>query len=134
MIDYVLDTNICIYIINHKPSDVYEKFKTLENSKIAISVITYGELLYGINKSAYFKKSKLNLDIFTSVAKVLPMNEKVAYYYGEIRCDLSKKGQIIGNNDLWIAAHAKSINAVLISNNLKEFNRVKGLKVENWVK
>jgi tRNA(fMet)-specific endonuclease VapC len=131
---YILDTNICIYIINKSPKQVLDKFLSLNNAKIAISIITYGELLYGIQKSNYTTKSQKILDKFANNINILNTNNNTAKYYGEIRSDLSKNGNIIGNNDLWIAAHAKSLNAILVTNNEKEFNRVDGLRVENWLK
>jgi tRNA(fMet)-specific endonuclease VapC len=111
-----------------------DKFLSLNNATIAISIITYGELSYGIQKSNYATKSQKKLDEFASNINILNTNNGTAKHYGEIRSDLSKNGNIIGNNDLWIAAHAKSLNAILITNNEKEFNRVEGLKVENWTK
>jgi tRNA(fMet)-specific endonuclease VapC len=131
---YILDTNICIYIINKSPKQVLDKFLSLNNAKIAISIITYGELLYGIQKSNYTTKSQKILDKFANNINILNTNNNTAKYYGEIRSDLSKNGNIIGNNDLWIAAHAKSLNAILVTNNEKEFNRIDGLRVENWLK
>ena len=134
MIDYILDTNICIYIINQSPQQVLRKFRELDYRQISISTITYGELFYGISKSNNFVKSKASLDKFTQNIRIMPIEHKVASHYGDIRATLSKQGNIIGNNDIWIAAHTRSLGATLVSNNLREFDRVERLKTENWIK
>jgi len=133
MNSYILDTNICIYIINQSPQNVLKKFHELDYRQISISIITYGELFYGISKGNNFAKSKISLDKFTQNIHIIPIDSNVAKHYGDIRAKLSKQGDIIGNNDLWIVAHARSLDATLVSNNLKDFERVQGLKTENWV-
>ena len=131
---YLLDTNICIYITKHQPESVRQNFeKHLPNRNILISVITLGELRYGAEKSQNRKKALKVIDDFTSMVQVVELDDNVAEHYAQIRKDLSSKGQIIGSNDLWLAAHARSNNWVMVTNNEKEFVRVDGLKVENWV-
>lgn len=130
---YLLDTNICIYITKHQPAIVRQHFeKHLPNRNILISVVTLGELRFGAEKSQNKEKALQVIDELTSMIQVVELDEKVADHYAHIRKDLSSKGQIIGNNDLWLAAHARVNNWVMVTNNEKEFLRVTGLKVENW--
>lgn len=130
---YMLDTNICIYIIKQKPKSVIDKFKKMKNANICISSITYSELLYGAEKSSNIAKNLLALTMFLSNIEILSYDESASIDYGIIRSKLEKQGKIIGSLDMLIAAHAKSLNITLVSNNLKEFERVDGLKLENWV-
>ncbi len=130
---YMLDTNICIYIIKQKPKSVIDKFKKMKNVNICISSITYSELLYGAEKSSNIAKNLLALTMFLSNIEILSYDESASIDYGIIRSKLEKQGKIIGPLDMLIAAHAKSLNITLVSNNLKEFERVDGLKLENWV-
>ena len=130
---YMLDTNICIYIIKKKPVKVLEKFKTLQEGMVGMSLITLGELKYGIEKSQHPEKNMKVLDSITKIIPALPMHKYVADHYGEIRKKLEKKGQTIGNNDLWISAHALALDIILVTNNTKEFTRVPNLKLENWI-
>ena len=97
-----------------------------------MSMITYGELLYGVEKSQHKEKNFQTLESLTHYIPVLPLANDVATYYGEIRAQLSRKGSMIGNNDLWIAAHARALDIALITNNTKEFSRVDKLDVEDW--
>jgi len=130
---YLLDTNICIYIQRRKPGEVLARFKKLKPGDAAISIITWGELRYGAEKS---KQRKMALDVleeFKTIIPVLHMPESAGNSYGTIRAALETKGQPIGNNDLWIAAHAKALSLTLVTNNEREFKRVPGLKVRNWV-
>jgi tRNA(fMet)-specific endonuclease VapC len=131
---YLLDTNICIYIRRERPQTVLERFKVLPPGSTAISVITYGELVYGVQKSPDARKAMLILEELTTVIPVVPMANDVAKAYGAIRSDLAARGDLIGNNDLWIAAHAKSLGLTLVTNNEREFLRVEGLAVENWAR
>jgi tRNA(fMet)-specific endonuclease VapC len=131
---YLLDTNICIYIRQERPQAVMERFKALPPDSMAISVITYGELVYGVRKSSDPHRAMMILEELTALIPVMPMATDVAETYGTIRSDLAARGELIGNNDLWIAAHAKSLEVILVTNNEKEFQRVSGLKVENWAK
>lgn len=131
---YLLDTNICIYIRRERPQAVLDRFKGLPAGSTAISVITYGELVYGVQKSPSSRTAMLILEELTAVIPVLPMAVDVAKIYGAIRSDLAVRGELIGNNDLWIAAHAKSLGLTLVTNNEREFQRVEGLAIENWAK
>ena len=130
---YLLDTNICIYIHRQKPGDVLARFQRLKPGDAAISVITWGELLYGAEKSQQRKKALQLLEEFKTFVPVLPMPENAGKTYGAIRAGLETKGKPIGNNDLWIAAHAKAAALTIVTNNEREFQRVPGLKVQNWV-
>ncbi|MCP4683503.1 MAG: type II toxin-antitoxin system VapC family toxin [Desulfobacterales bacterium] len=130
---YMLDTNICIYIIKKRPPGVLKKFHTVNKSKLCISVITYAELQYGVELSSSKKKNRLILTDFISLLTVLSWDMDAVRDYGKIRTDLKKKGAPIGNMDLLIAAHALSQKCILVSNNLREFRRIKALRQENWV-
>ncbi len=129
---YLLDTNMCIYIINNKPSKVINKVRKYKPGEIGISVITLSELQKGVSKSLHKKKNQLALDHFISVFNVLPFEMSEAKVYGDIVAKLEKRGQIIGGNDLFIATHSLSRKLTLVTNNEREFNRVDGLTVENW--
>ena len=130
---YILDTNICIYIAKESPIKVLNKFKTLESGMVGMSLVTHAELLYGAVKSNNSKKAYRLINQLIELIPVLPFNNKVAEHYADIRATLERQGATIGNNDLWIAAHVRSQNKIVVTNNEKEFNRVKGLNVENWV-
>lgn len=129
---YLLDTNICIYIRQKKPQTILRRFERLTVGEAAISVITYGELMYGAEKSVQRAVRLRYLQELTSLIPVLPLPEAGGDVYGQIRAALEKAGAIIGNNDLWIAAHAKAEGLTLVTNNEREFKRVPGLMVENW--
>jgi tRNA(fMet)-specific endonuclease VapC len=129
---YLLDTNICIYIRQKRPAEVLRRFRDLRPGEAVLSMITYGELLYGAAKS---KQKVLALERLRELVQMLPalaLPESAAEAYGSIRAELESKGQMIGNNDLWIAAHAVTAGLILVTNNEKEFRRVRGLKVQNW--
>ncbi len=130
---YMLDTNICIYVLKNHSDKLRFKFKAIKN--ISISSVTYGELCYGIENGKSSKREARwrQLDVFTQRLLIDPWDEDAARHYGFIRALLKNKGTPIGNNDLLIASHARSLNAVLVTNNVKEFNRVPDLTVENWV-
>lgn len=130
---YLLDTNICIYIQRQKPREVLRRFEKLNPGDAVISVITWGELLYGAEKSRQRKRALHLLEEFKSLVPVLPMPENAGETYGAIRATLESKGQPIGNNDLWIAAHAAAASLTIITNNEREFKRVPDLKIQNWV-
>jgi tRNA(fMet)-specific endonuclease VapC len=130
---YLLDSNICIYIQRQRPEKVLARFQKLKPGDAAISVITWGELLYGAAKSKQRKKVLQLLEEFKSFVPVLPIPENSGNTYGVIRASLESKGTPIGNNDLWIAAHAKAAALTLVTNNEREFQRVPGLKIQNWV-
>lgn len=131
---YLLDTNICIYIIKKKPRNLVEKFKNFNIFDITISSITFSELEYGIQKSKFSKKNRIALHQFLSPIEILPYDSKCAFYYGKIRQFLEKKGEIIGPLDILIASHCMALDYVLITNNEKEFRRIPGLKIANWLK
>jgi len=129
---YLLDTNICIYIQRQKPEKVLMHFQKLKPGDAAISVITWGELLYGAEKSKRSRKALQLLEEFKSFVPVLPIPETAGNTYGIIRASLESKGTPIGNNDLWIAAHAKAAGLAIVTNNEREFQRIPGLKIKNW--
>ena len=130
---FLLDTNICIYIAKRNPPAVRARFEELQADALAMSVITFGELRYGAEKSTARGKALAALEHLQSVIQIAPLTDAVGRHYGEIRSDLARAGQPIGNNDLWIAAHARARGWVLVTNNEREFRRVDGLAVENWV-
>lgn len=132
MIQYLLDTNIVIYVVKHRPIEVLETFNQHAN-RMAISSITLAELFHGAEKSSKPATNFAVIEDFASRLEVLPYATKAAQHYGSIRSTLEKSGQPIGVNDLHIAAHARSEGLVLVTNNLKEFERVPGLLLENWV-
>ena len=129
---YLLDTNICIYITKYNPPAVRERFLRHTNIELTMSVITLGELRHGAEKSNSPKKASAAIERLINTIKVMPIDDAVAQQYGKIRAKLEQSGQIIGNNDLWIAAHAKAEEWILVTNNEREFKRVAGLKIENW--
>jgi len=130
---YLIDTNICIYILNKKPRNVIQKFKQIPVGEICVSTITIAELQYGTAKSSNKEKNYQRLKEFMIPFKILPFSEKSTQFYGELRYQLEKSGETIGPFDLLIAADALSNNLILVSNNLREFKRVKGLPLENWL-
>lgn len=129
---YLLDTNTCIYIINRRPAKVFERFAGLQIGEIAISSITGAELAFGVAKSNS-PRNQQALDKFLAPLEILPFGENAMYHYGSLRTDLERRGTPIGALDLLIAAHALALNATLVSNNLREFQRVEGLALENWL-
>jgi len=131
---YLLDTNICIYIIKKKPVEVLKTLKIKSKKSIYVSAISIAELEYGVTKSQFPEKNKIALIEFLSIFYILPFDDHDAVYFGLIKTELEKKGKIIGPMDLLLAAQAKSKQLILVSNNTKEFERVEGLKIENWVK
>ena len=131
--EYLLDTNICIYIIKKKPLSVFERFKNTIAGSICISSITVAELQYGIMKSSIPEKNQEALDKFLIPLEILDFDFKATIEYGKIRADLEKKGMPIGPLDTLIASHALSLGLILVTNNEKEFERIAGLKIENWV-
>lgn len=129
----MLDTNICIYIIKNKPQNVREKLKEFDIGDLVLSSITVSELYYGVHKSEHMEKNLLALEHFLKPFDILEYDIKASVAYGKIRADLEKRGQIIGGLDMMIAAHALSCNMILVTNNTKEFQRVKELRLDNWV-
>lgn len=132
MLRYLLDTNICIYVIKRRPELVLDRFN--ENAAhLAISSITLAELLHGAEKSSQPQRTLAVVEDFCSRLDVLDYGAKAAQHYGQIRASLEQRGTPIGVNDLHIAAHARSEGLTLVSNNLREFERVDGLLYENWL-
>jgi tRNA(fMet)-specific endonuclease VapC len=131
---YILDTDICIYIIKKKPEQVLKKLAKFESTDIAISAVTLSELIYGAEKSQHKEKNLEALTGFLVPIDILAWDENAAKSTGEIRAVLEKSGKVIGPYDLQIAGQALSLNLTLVTNNEKEFSRVKGLKIENWAK
>ena len=129
---YLLDTNICIYIRQKRPEEVLRRFRKLRPGEAALSVITYGELLYGAAKSAQRVAALERLRELVHWLPALSLPETAAEAYGSIRAELESKRQMIGNNDLWIAVHAVVTGLTLVTNNESEFRRVRGLKIQNW--
>ena len=130
---YILDTNICIYIIKKRPIEVFERFKEITPGDIGISSITLAELQYGVAKSSNVKKNQKALNEFIIPLKIFNFDHKATLFYGDIRAYLEKSGKVIGSLDMLIAAHTLSLSSVLVTNNIKEFDRVPDLKVENWI-
>ncbi|HLJ29295.1 MAG TPA: type II toxin-antitoxin system VapC family toxin [Candidatus Angelobacter sp.] len=130
---YLLDTNICIYIRQNRPPEVFARFRRLKAGDAVLSVITYGELNYGAQKSQQKDRAIERLAELIQLLPVVPLPEESARAYGEVRASLETQGQMIGNNDLWIAAHAKAAGLTLVTNNEREFKRIPGLKLQNWV-
>jgi tRNA(fMet)-specific endonuclease VapC len=130
---FMLDTNICIYIKRNNPPQVLAKLQSLPAEQVCMSSITYAELFYGAIKSQQPAKNIEIIFALKSVIPILPFDESAAEQYGQIRTHLENRGLIIGSNDLLIAAHALSRSHILVSNNLREFDRVDGLITENWL-
>ncbi|WP_406564681.1 type II toxin-antitoxin system tRNA(fMet)-specific endonuclease VapC [Alkanindiges hydrocarboniclasticus] len=128
----MLDTNIVIYVIKHKPAEVRERFNSVF-SQICVSSITVAELVYGAENSAQPEHNLMVVENFLSRLQVLDYGTDAAIQYGNIKAYLKKLGQLISDNDLHIAAHARSKGLIIVTNNTKEFNRVPALQVENWV-
>lgn len=131
---YMLDTNICIYAIKHKPENVFEHLQEIDPQDICISSITYAELVYGVEKSNAREKNKVALSLLLSNIAVLSFDDNAAEEYGKIRADLQKKGTLVGSLDMLIAGHALSSGCILVTNNTKVFEHVSDLPMENWAK
>jgi tRNA(fMet)-specific endonuclease VapC len=132
-VKYMLDTNICIYVITNRSLEVVKKFRQMDKDEISVSVIVASELAYGVAKSRLHEKNKETLELFLSSLSVEPMTDSVMWHYASLRHQLERAGTVIGENDQWIAAHALASNSVLVTNNMREFERVAGLTLENWV-
>ncbi|MBO5605589.1 MAG: type II toxin-antitoxin system VapC family toxin [Acidaminococcaceae bacterium] len=132
MIRYMLDTNTIAYAKNRRPASVLERLIQHDPSEICISAITMAELEFGISHSAKPSQNRKALLMFLSGITILPFGPEAAQAYGEIRHTLQSQGQLIGANDLLIAAHAKTAGLILVTHNTREFSRVEGLKIEDW--
>jgi tRNA(fMet)-specific endonuclease VapC len=129
----MLDTNICIAIIKQKPKDILQKFSAYQVGDICISSVTLPDLRYGVAKSKYQEKNQAALDEFILPLEVVDFDEPATMYYGTLRASLEKQGTPIGALDMMIAAHALSLNVSLVTSNTKEFSRVLGLQVIDWI-
>ena len=128
----LLDTNICIYIINTKPPEVLAHFHRYRLGDIGISSVVAAELAYGVAKSQS-RRNRAALEMFLAPLEIMPFDENAVWKYGELRAELERQGTPIGSLDTMIAAHALSLDAILVTNNMREFERVSGLRLENWV-
>lgn len=130
---FMLDTDICIYVIKRKPVSVLKRLESLQPGQLAMSAITFAELVNGAKKSQHVGSNLKKLNALGELLDIRPFDKQAAVCYGDVRSDLEKKGETIGGNDLLIASHALSLGWTLVTNNEREFARVKGLKIENWV-
>ena len=131
---YMLDTNICIYTIKHKPSEVIKNFLRHNPDEMCISSITYAELMHGVEKSQAVERNRMAITLFLSAITILPFNQYAAEEYGKVRAKLERKGTPIGPMDMLIAGHARAEELVLVTNNTREFFRVENLEAEDWTK
>ncbi|HJC31442.1 MAG TPA: type II toxin-antitoxin system VapC family toxin [Candidatus Anaerobutyricum faecale] len=131
---YMLDTNICIYAIKQKPPEVIRTFLKHNPDDICVSSITYGELMYGVEKSRAVERNRAAITLFLSTISILPFDSYASEEYGKVRAELERKGTPIGPMDMLIAGHARSEKLTLVTNNTREFFRVENLKVEDWTK
>jgi tRNA(fMet)-specific endonuclease VapC len=132
MLTYMLDTNICIYVLKTYPPELREKFNALAE-QLCISSITLGELRFGAEKSARRAENLTAIEHFTTRLEVLPFTDKAAAHYGQLRAELERAGTPCGVHDMQIGGHGRSEGLILVTNNLREFRRMPGLRVENWV-
>ena len=133
MIKYMLDTNILIYTIKNRPTKVREAFKR-HADYLAMSTVTLGELIYGAEKSTRSDRNLADIEALAARMDVVPFDSQAAIHFGQVRAELAESGKLIGPYDLMIAGHARSRGLILVTNNLREFKRVPGLRVENWVR
>ncbi|HYI73536.1 MAG TPA: type II toxin-antitoxin system VapC family toxin [Skermanella sp.] len=132
MLRFMLDTNICIRVLRDRPPSARPRFNA-ESDGLCISTVTLGELLHGAAKSAQPAEKRREVDRLTSRLAVLPFDEDAAAHFGDIRADLERRGMVIGPYDLMIAGHARSRGLIVVTGNLGEFNRVDGLRCEDWL-
>lgn len=130
---HMLDTDICIYTIKRKPVSVLRRLESLQPGQLAISAITFAELMNGAKKSHHVEANVAKLNALSEILEILSFDQRAAISYGDVRSNLEKRGLIIRGNDLLIAAHALSLGRILVTNNEREFRRVQGLEVVNWV-
>lgn len=128
----MLDTDMCSYIIREKPKKVLTRFRKIQIDQLCISVVTFAELIYGVKRSSSVKINRPIIDEFVSHLEIVKWDEAAAEHYGDIRVELEAKGSNIGANDMMIAAHARSLDRPIVTNNTKHFKQVPKLKVENW--
>jgi tRNA(fMet)-specific endonuclease VapC len=132
MLRYMLDTNICIYVIKSRPAGLRERFNSLAD-QLCISAITLAEIIYGAEKSARPVENLAIIERFVARLDVLSFGERAATHYGQVRAELERAGHPVGIHDMMIGGHARSEGLTLVSNNLREFQRMAGLRLENWV-
>jgi tRNA(fMet)-specific endonuclease VapC len=132
MLRYMLDTNICIYVIKSRPAGLRERFNSLAD-QLCISAITLAEIIYGAEKSARPVENLAIIEQFAARLDVLSFGERAATHYGQLRAELERAGHPVGIHDMMIGGHARSEGLTLVSNNLREFRRMEGLRLENWV-
>lgn len=130
---YMLDTNICIYAIKHKPPQVFQKLHEHDPEEVCISSVTYAELVHGVEKSQSIEKNRLALSLLLSNIEILDFDARAAEEYGKIRATLERTGNPIGPLDMMIAGHAKALGYTVVTNNFGEFQRIKDLSLANWV-
>ena len=133
MTRYMLDTDMCSYIIKERPASVNQHFKKLDMDNICISIVTYAELMYGVERSSSRRINHAVIKDFSRHLDIINWDVSAADQYAVLRTDLEAKGTPIGAMDMMIAAHSKSLNTILVTNNLKHFTKVAGLRIENWV-
>jgi tRNA(fMet)-specific endonuclease VapC len=131
---YLLDTDTCAFIARQKHPKVTSRFRSHRAGDLAMSVVTYGELRVGAEKSDRYPESLKALELFIQAVPVLPIDPEVARFYSKIRLDLEQRGLIIGANDLWIASHCLQLGLTLVTNNEREFSRIPNLTIENWTR
>ena len=133
MLKYMLDTNIVIYTMKNRPQEVKKQFKRHEG-QMGVSVVTLGELVFGTEHSQQVERNLADVEALIARLEVLPFDNKAAYHFGQIRAALYNAGKPLGPYDMMIAGHARSSGLILVTNNVKEFARVPGLLLENWLK
>ncbi|CAB1081355.1 VapC toxin protein [Olavius algarvensis Delta 1 endosymbiont] len=132
MLKYLLDTNIVIYTMKNRPQQVRRSFKS-QQGRMGISSVTLGELVFGAEHSKQVERNLADIEALTARLEVLPFDEAAAYHFGQIRAELYRMGRPIGPYDMMIAGHARACGLKLVTNNVKEFERVRGLIIENWL-
>jgi tRNA(fMet)-specific endonuclease VapC len=132
MLRYMLDTNICIYVIKNRPEGLRERFNSLAD-QLCISAVTLAEMIYGVEKSTRPVENLAVVEQFAARLELLPFAERAAAHYGQLRAELERHGTPIGGYDMMIGGHARSEGLILVTNNRREFQRIKGLRIENWV-
>ena len=131
MLKYMLDTDIVIYTLKNRPARVRDAFKH-HSGQMAISAVTFGELIYGAERSSQPERNLNDIEGMAARLEVLPFNESAALHFGQIRAELASAGKPIGPYDQMIAGHARALGLVMVTNNVEEFKRVPGLRIENW--
>lgn len=131
---YLLDTNICIYLIKQSPVRVIRVLQSKRPDEVTISSVTFAELQFGVEKSQHTEKNQRALDRFLAPLEIRPFDVEAGRVYARVRADLQRRGKVIGALDMMIGAHAIALDATLVTNNLREFKRIRGLECENWTR